>query len=174
MFGMPLHPLVVHFPIVLVVLLPVFAGVTLWNIRRAPTSSRAWLATVALAGALALSAFVAQQTGESQEDRVERVVARGAIHGHEEAAERFVVLSGVLFLISLSGLSRGTLGSAGRLLTTAGAVGLVAAGVQVGHSGGQLVYRDGAASAYTTPANVRTAQRPPASSSIRAEEHEAQ
>jgi uncharacterized membrane protein len=171
MFGMPLHPMVVHFPIVLVVLLPIFAAVTLWNIRRAPTSSRAWLPTVALAGALTLSAFVAQQTGESQEDRVERVVTRGAIHAHEEAAERFVVLSGALFLISLSGLARGTLGSAGRLLTAAGAVALVAAGVQVGHSGGQLVYRDGGAGAYTAPTTVGTVQTP-MPSAVRVEEHE--
>ncbi|HEX6051281.1 MAG TPA: hypothetical protein VFZ21_18500, partial [Gemmatimonadaceae bacterium] len=33
----------------------------------------------------------------------------------------------------------------------AGAVGLVAAGAQVGHGGGLLVYRHGAASAYANP-----------------------
>ena len=59
-----------------------------------------------------------------------------------------------------------TVGEAARLLTTVGAFGLIAAGVQVGHSGGELVYRHGAASAYTnggivnrpmTPARVVTA-----------------
>jgi hypothetical protein len=35
-------------------------------------------------------------------------------------------------------------------VTAAGALGLVAAGAQVGHSGGTLVYRHGAASAYAT------------------------
>lgn len=150
MLGMPLHPLVVHFPVVLVVLLPIFAGVALWAVRRGTTPRKAWLAPVALAGALALSAFLAVRTGEAQEDRVERVVSERAMHGHEEAAERFLVLSGVLFLVALTGLARGTLGQAGRLLTTVGALGLVGAGVQVGHSGGQLVYREGAASAYAT------------------------
>jgi uncharacterized membrane protein len=169
MFGMPLHPLVVHFPIVLVVLLPIFAAVALWAIRRGTTPARAWLAPLALAGALTLSAYVAQQTGADQEDRVERVVAKGAIHGHEEAAERFVVLSGILFLVAVTGLSRGTLGRAGRLLTTAGAVGLVAAGVQVGHSGGQLVYREGAASAYTTSGPSSTAPMRAQNENARAE-----
>ena len=112
---------------------------------------QAWPVPVALAAALTLSAWVATQTGESQEDRVERVVARGALHGHEEAAERFLVLSGVLVLVTAAGLARGNIGRAARLVSAAGALGLVVAGVQVGHSGGTLVYREGAASAYTNP-----------------------
>jgi hypothetical protein len=106
---------------------------------------------VALAAALALSAWVATQTGESQVDRVERVVTRGALHGHEEAAERFLVLSAVLVLVTAAGLARGTVGRAARLVSAVGALGLVVAGVQVGHSGGTLVYREGAANAYTGP-----------------------
>jgi hypothetical protein len=110
---------------------------------------------VAIATALAVSAWVATQTGESQEDRVERVVSKGALHGHEEAAERFLVLSGVLVLVTAAGLARGTLGRAARLVTAAGAVGIVVAGAQVGHSGGLLVYRHGAASAYADPLPTR-------------------
>lgn len=151
MFGIPLHPLVVHFPIVLAVLLPISIVVALWAIRKGATARRVWSVPVAVAAALTLSAWVATQTGESQEDRVERVVARGALHGHEEAAERFLVLSGVLVLVAAAGLARGTVGRAARFVTAAGAVGLMAAGAQVGHSGGVLVYRHGAASAYTDP-----------------------
>lgn len=154
MFGIPLHPLVVHFPVVLVILLPIVAVVALWAIRRGARPRLAWLAPLAVGVALTLSAFVAVRTGSAQEERVERVVPRAALHGHEEAAERFLVLSGVLTLIAAAGLARGTIGQAGRLLTTAGAVALVAAGVQVGHSGGTLVYRDGAASAYSASAGV--------------------
>src|SRR5215218_2109686 len=149
MFGIPLHPLVVHFPVVLAVLLPISVVVALWVIRKGATPRRVWSVPVAIAAALTLSAWVATQTGESQEDRVERVVARGALHGHEEAAERFLVLSSVLVLVAAAGLAPGTIGRAARLVTAAGAVGMVAAGVQVGHSGGLLVYREGAASAYT-------------------------
>lgn len=151
LFGIPLHPLVVHFPVVLVVILPISVIVALWAIRKGSTPRKAWAVPLAVAAALALSSWVATQTGQAQEERVEDVVARGALHGHEEAAERFLVLSGVLLLVAGTGLLRGTVGRAARIVTAAGAVGLVGAGVQVGHSGGVLVYREGAASAYSNP-----------------------
>ena len=152
--GIPLHPLVVHFPIVLAVLLPISALVALWAIRKGTTPRWAWALPVAVAAALTVSAYVATETGEREEDRVERVVTESAIHGHEEAAERFLVLSGVLLLVAGVGLMPRTVGEAARLLTAVGAVGLLAAGVQVGHSGGELVYRHGAASAYTDSLGV--------------------
>ena len=148
MLGVPLHPLVVHFPVVLAVLFPISIVVALWVIRKGATVRRVWSVPVAFAAALALSAWVAIQTGETQEDRVEDVVSRGALHGHEEAADRFLVLSGVLVLVAAGGLVRGNVGRAARLVSAIGAVGVLGAGVQVGHSGGLLVYREGAASAY--------------------------
>ena len=71
------------------------------------------------------------------------------MHTHEEAAERFLVLSGILLLVAAAGMAAGNVGRAGRIVSTVGAFGLVAAGTQVGHSGGELVYKHGAASAYT-------------------------
>jgi uncharacterized membrane protein len=148
MFGIPLHPLVVHFPIVLAVLLPISAGVALWAVRKGATPRKAWAVPVAVAAALTLSAWVATQTGQAQEDRVEDVVPRSALHGHEESAERLLVLSGVLLLVAAGGLARGNVGRAARYVATVGTLGLVAAALQVGHSGGVLVYRHNAASAY--------------------------
>src|SRR5688500_10797385 len=92
MFGLPLHPIVVHFPIVLSVLLPVAIVVALWAIRRGATPWRAWSVPLATAAALTLSALVATRTGESDEDPVERVVAESAIEEHEEAGEMFLML----------------------------------------------------------------------------------
>src|SRR5262249_62405654 len=117
MFGIPMHPLIVHFPIVLAMLLPIAALVALWAIKKGATPRKAWAVPLAVATALALSAWVATETGESQEERVERVVARGALHGHEEAAERFLVLSGVLALVVAGGLARGTVGRAARYVS---------------------------------------------------------
>jgi len=148
MFGIPLHPLVVHFPIVLAVLLPISAGVALWAVRKGATPRKAWAVPVAVAAALTLSAWVATQTGQAQEERVEDVVPRSALHGHEESAERLLVLSGVLLLVAAGGLARGNVGRAARYVAAVGTLGLVAAAVQVGHSGGALVYRHNAASAY--------------------------
>ncbi len=144
----PLHPAVVHFPIVFMVLLPIVAAGALWAIRRGTPPSKAWAGSVATAAALTLSSWVAVETGEGEEDKVEQVVAESSLHGHEEAAERFLLLSGVLLVVTAAGLLRGVPGRAARLGATAGALGLVALGAQVGHSGGNLVYRDGAASAY--------------------------
>jgi uncharacterized membrane protein len=144
----PIHPVIVHFPVVFVVLLPMFALVSLWAIRRGSRPSRAWLASVAMAAALAGSAWLALETGEAQEDRVEAVVSERALHDHEEAAERFLALSAVLLLVTGAGLIPGRVGGVSRIAATVGALGLVVAGVQVGASGGDLVYEHGAANAY--------------------------
>lgn len=158
----PLHPAVVHFPIVLMVLLPLIGVVALWAIRRGARASVAWTVPVVAAAALALSSWVAVETGESEEDVVEPVVAESALHEHEEDAELFLVLSGALLLVTAAGLLRGAPGRAARLGAIAGAVGLAVLGARVGHSGGNLVYRDGAASAYADgPAGRSQAAREP-------------
>jgi uncharacterized membrane protein len=149
----PLHPAVVHFPIVLAVLLPIFAAGGLWAIRRGVAPIRAWALPTALAAALAASAWVALETGEAQEDRVERVVAERVLHQHEEAAERFLVLAGIVLLMAGAGLVHGRIGSAARYAATVGTLVLLVSGYQVGDAGGRLVYEHGAASAYASPAN---------------------
>lgn len=144
----PLHPAVVHFPIVLAVLLPLFAIGALVAIRKGARPLRAWSLPLAVGAALTLSSWVAVETGEDQDERVERVVAEQPLETHEERAEQFLTLSAVLLLVSATGLVRGVVGRAGRITATLGAVALVIAAAQVGHTGGELVYRDGAANAY--------------------------
>ena len=90
MLPSPLHPMVVHFPMVLVVLLPIFAVGALIAIRRGARPRTAWGITTLVAAALAISSFVAVRTGEAEEDRVERIVQEAAMHKHEEAAEILV------------------------------------------------------------------------------------
>lgn len=150
----PLHPAVVHFPIALVILLPFFAIGALWAIRRGWPMRRAWAVPVVVAAALTASAFVAQRTGEKEGERVEKVVPERVIESHEEAAERFLVLSGVLLLVAGAGLAGGVVGKSARLVATVGALGLTFAGYQVGRAGGELVYQHGAASAYATTAGA--------------------
>jgi uncharacterized membrane protein len=147
---LPLHPVVVHFPIVLAVLLPISTVWALWAIRKGTTPRRAWSVPAVMAVALALSALVAVKTGEAQDERVERVVPEQPLELHEEAAETFLALSTGLALLVAAGFVRGRTGGIARILGAAGAAGLVAVAVYVGHSGGRLVYQYGAASAYTT------------------------
>jgi len=145
----PLHPAVVHFPIVLMLFLPVIALVTLWAIRRGANPRRVWAIPFVVAGLLTLSSWVSVETGEEQSERVERAVPKQPMESHEESAEVFFMLSGAVLVIAAAGMLNGRIGRSSRVLATFGAVGLAAAGIRVGHSGGQLVYTHGAASAYT-------------------------
>lgn len=140
----PLHPAVVHFPIVLMAFLPLAAVGALWAIHRGVLPFRAWAVPAILAGVLTLSAWAATETGESQEDRAEDIVGKQLIHNHEEAAERFFIFSGIVFALSVAGLVRGVPGRGARAVATVATLGLLVAGYQVGHTGGGLVYGDGA------------------------------
>jgi len=139
----PLHPAVVHFPIVLMAFLPLAALGALWALSRGAAPFRAWVVPVAVAGALTLSAWAALQTGQAQEEKVEDVVGERPLESHEEAGERFLLFSGIVFALSAAGLVRGAAGRGARLVATAATLGLLVAGYQVGHSGGTLVYGDG-------------------------------
>jgi uncharacterized membrane protein len=148
----PLHAAVVHFPIVFAVVLPVVALLTLIAIGRGARPRRWWGATVLLMLALVASSFVAVRTGEAEEDRVEGVVGEQVLHTHEEAGERFLLLTAGLFILGVAGLFPRRAGATFRVLSAVGTLGILAAGWQVGHSGGELVYRHGAAEAYTRTA----------------------
>ncbi|MCU0650498.1 MAG: hypothetical protein MUF00_21100 [Gemmatimonadaceae bacterium] len=163
----PLHPVIVHLPIALAVLVPIFAIGTLVVIARGATVSRTWSVTVALLAALTASSWVSVETGETADEEVEAVVAEAPIETHEEAAEAFLAASAIVFGIALVGLARGRLGQGARLAGTVGTLVLVVMGWRVGHSGGALVYEHGAASAYT---NAATAPMTPNGANTRTEE----
>ncbi len=145
----PLHPAVVHFPMALAILLPLAALVLLYWIRRGAPVRTAWSGVVVAAGLLLGSSWLSLQTGEREEERVEEVVAEQAIGTHEELAEQFMILAGVVFLLSAAGLISHRAGGWARTAATVGSLLLIPAGIRVGHSGGELVYQHGAASAYT-------------------------
>lgn len=145
----PLHPAVVHMPMALVLLVPAFAAGTLYAIHRGARPMRAWGITTVLLATLSLSAWVSLETGQDQSEKVEEVVAEAAIETHEEAAELFLTLSLIVLGVSTLGLATGKIGSAARAVAAAGIVVLLVAGYRVGRSGGELVYKHGAANAYT-------------------------
>ena len=147
----PLHPAVVHFPVVLAFLLPISAAIAIWTIRKGARATRAWAVPLAIAATLSLSSWVSVETGENQDERVERVVQEQPLETHEEAAEAFLTGSIVVLVITAAGLIRGRIGTALRFVAVAGAVALLVGGAYVGHTGGQLVYKYGAASAYANP-----------------------
>jgi uncharacterized membrane protein len=157
----PLHPAVVHLPIALAVLVPGLAILGIVLIHKGFLPSRGWALLVLLQALLVGSAWLALETGEDQEERVERVVAERHIEAHEEAAKRFLVVAVLGLIVSATGLLPRRTGAAGRLVTGLVSFGVLATAVPVGHSGGELVYKHGAASAYTDPAGAaRTARYP--------------
>lgn len=144
----PLHPAVVHLPMALAVLIPGLAVLGFFLIYKGSVPSRSWVLVVLLQAILVGSGWLALETGEEEEESVERVVAERFIEAHEEAAERFMWIAGLCLLASGAGMLPGRVGSWGRGAGTIAAFGVLAAGVSVGHAGGELVYKHGAAGAY--------------------------
>lgn len=144
----PLHPALVHFPIVLALLAPLLAGGFFLAIQSKRLPARAWLAVVGLQLAIVATGWMTAETGEEEEERVERVVAEDPIEEHEEAAETFLWLAGITLPIAAAGLMPGGLGGAARGLALVASLAAAVAVARVGHTGGLLVYEHGAALAY--------------------------
>ncbi len=153
----PLHPALVHLPLALAVLLPAGALLAFLAIARGALPARFWATIVVLHVLLAGSAYLAVETGENEEERVEEVVGEPAIEAHEEAAERFLWLAVGAAVVSAAGLLPGRRGNAGRAVTVAAGAFVLLAALSVGHSGGALVYEHGAAQAYTSGAAAASA-----------------
>jgi uncharacterized membrane protein len=155
--NVPWHPLIVHLPLALALLMPLLAAAALlaWWRRWAP-GRPLWAAVVALQALLLGAGLAAQRSGEQEEERVEAVVAADLIEQHEEAAEVFVIAAGVVLGFALTGLlvpgERARRGVA--LVAAAGTVVVLGLAYRVGRAGGELVYVHGAASAYATGGNA--------------------
>ncbi len=146
MFNLPLHPLVVHFPIVLGILLP-FAGLTLWwAIKNGHLQQKTWAVIVLIALVYTASAMVTVELGEVDEEKVEKVVAHDVIEEHEEMGETIPWVAGGLLLMASAGFLV-PLRNSHRFRMAFALVSFLAViplGI-TGHSGGELVYEYGAA-----------------------------
>jgi len=87
------------------------------------------------------------------------VVRESYIEEHEENAERFLKVAVAALIVSAGGLFAGRAGAVGRGATVAAAGLALAAAVAVGHTGGELVYRHGAADSYVERTLERGAER---------------
>jgi uncharacterized membrane protein len=144
----PLHPAVVHLPIALAALVPLFVLLGILARRLGFPPGRTWALVVVLQVILYLVATYAARTGEAQEDRVEPVVGEAAIERHEQAGERAVLFAGIASGVALLGFLPGRAGGAARLAALVAALFVLAAVALAGSSGGDLVWRHGAANAY--------------------------
>ncbi|HEY8493431.1 MAG TPA: DUF2231 domain-containing protein [Myxococcota bacterium] len=146
----PLHPAVVHFPIAIAALLPVVLALAAFLTARRPCR-RVWSVVLLLHLIGAGGAWLAGQTGHEQEERVEQALGDALeqpIHEHEEKAEALIIAFWATLVVTAAGLLRGSIGAVARVAAVAGGIVLAVLAVQAGGSGGELVYRHGAASAY--------------------------
>lgn len=152
MFDIPLHPVLVHIPMALTAILPFAAFAALAAGRRQGQGGRGrkyWAAVVALQALLTISSFFALQAGQRDEERVEKAVSEAPLESHEEKGETFMQVTAAGLVVAALGLAPGMLGTTGRVAGGLVSLVILFLGVQVGHSGGQLVYKHGAASAFT-------------------------
>lgn len=146
---LPWHPVVVHLPLALAVLIPILILVVLVGIKKFQWPRSTWWAVVLFCALGAGSSYVALETGEDVEDAVEAIVAKDIIHEHEDAAEFFAIgLWAVFFSACVPFLpfkNRSTFWPYIPALLVSFIV--LVMGVRTGHSGGSLVYKHNAASA---------------------------
>lgn len=139
----PLHPAVVHFPIVLLLLGAPLAVVSLFLRKyHLPVLTAAVLA---LGGA---GALVATWTGEEAAELAGELSGRGdkALDAHEEWGDRARNAAIVAALLAVASAALGRKPVAGRALGAAAAIGAVGAAffvAQAGHYGGEVVYKHG-------------------------------
>jgi uncharacterized membrane protein len=150
MQGIPLHPAVVHVPLGLSLVIPLVAATVGYALLKGWATKPVWLIVIALQALVLVGGLAAMNTGENEEDVVERVLSERLIEAHEEKAEAFVWSAGITLALSVAVLALGPqqVGAAAIATSLAAAVTL-GLGYRVGHSGGELVFKHGAASAYS-------------------------
>ena len=153
-----MHPMVVHFPIALLLVAPLFVvTAAVWRRYELPLAVSA-LSLMALGAA---GAFVAAATGEAGEGAVNSPAAEAVLERHEELAEvvevTFAALTGAFAaIVFLPRLIRRTPPAALRagmygVFLLAYAVGSVIL-ANTAHQGGRLVHELGVRAAITSPA----------------------
>jgi len=148
--SLPLHPALVHFPIGIVLVLPFVTILLFFLIHKGESTRRALYILVFLHLLLMGSTFVAIETGEDQEHKVEQVVGESVLEEHEERAEMLMYGTVLAFLI-VTGFTYFPLLSSNQTLSIMLSTHFILEilSFRVGHSGGELVYVHGAGSAYT-------------------------
>lgn len=154
--ALPLHPKLVHLPLGLAVVVPLVTLALLVAAWRRWLPSRVWAIPMLLQLLLVVGGVAALKTGEPEWGVVDKLVPEAALEAHEEAAEGFVWAGGAVLALMLAAPGAARLAKrerAGRVFAVAAAAGtlvVLALAVRTGQAGGQLVYRHGAAGAYSS------------------------
>jgi len=145
---LPLHPAIVHLPIGLALIMPFLAAGIYFMVKTGRLAAGAWIIPVVLQVLVVAASFAAMQTGEHEEDQVEKVVAEEFIETHEDAAKLFMFSAVLSLLVTAAGYFDLSLQNVIRMAAVAVLFVSAAAVLYAGKLGGELVYKHGAASAY--------------------------
>ncbi len=143
---MPLHPMAVHLPIVLAVLIPLAMVAVIAASKKITNQRAVWAVIFGFCVLLTVSSFVAMKLGEREEERVEKVVSEQIIENHEEWAEAFTWTT--LLPLLFTGLMLKKKHPSLKYLAAASGVAVLALGVITGHEGAELVYKHNAGKVY--------------------------
>jgi len=142
----PFHPIIVHLPLALTFILPLLLLAFAYFIKSNKMSPSAWLIIIGFQAILAGSGYLALETGETDEKIAAKVVSKSLIHEHEEKAEIFVGVTVLALVVSVAAFF---IKKDLQFYLQLGVVilSLVACflAYRTGESGGELVYRYGAA-----------------------------
>lgn len=174
MTSLPLHPAIVHLPLGLAFIMPALAIGFAWALWKGRANLGAWATVVALQAVLLGAGLVAMNTGEREEDRVERIVPEAALERHEAAAEQFVWATGGTLLIAglVLVFRRPPAARAFAVATAVATIVVTALAVRVGHAGGQLVYQHNAGAAYSAAGNGAAADAAASAEPRRERDHD--
>ena len=150
MFQVPLHPALVHIPLGLAFVMPLLAAGLVWAAISGRLPRRTLAAAAMLQLVLSVSAVGALQTGERDEERVEKTVGEPAIERHEAMAQAFTAAAWGTFALAVAAafLRRDALARGAAVAMTGGTLVVAGLGAATGMRGGELVYVHGAARAH--------------------------
>jgi hypothetical protein len=145
---MPLHPAIVHIPLVLCGLTPIVAAFLAWRTWRGHGDRRAWLVAIALQLVIVIGAYVAANAGSSDAHAIGGAVPRDAIHEHAQAAGWFEwAADATLALLVAAAALRDKRSAIAGFAAAAVATVTVAIAFRVGHLGGEIVFEHDAPAA---------------------------
>ncbi len=153
---MPLHPVVVHFPIVLSVIVLVLSLIFIISFYRYGFRRSFWIILVSMQFGMLASSVVSVKLGEKDEERVENSANESVLHDHEEWGEKIPIVAFVAMVLSLLPFflkKRSILLVSLYCLLACVQLAFV---FKAGHTGGRLVYEGGAACVYQTSGSQNT------------------
>lgn len=153
--NIPFHPMLVHFPIVLTAIMPALLIALLVVERKRWATSKIWFLALGLSALNSIITFWAMRAGEHDEELVEKIVRESLIDAHAEWGE-WVLWMGITVFVCLFASMIFKKIKLIKVLPIIMSLAAIFPVVQAGHSGGELVYKHGAAKAHVNPAEDKT------------------